>query len=101
MSAQLITHEVVRAILIAGDRLEPGDLVDLGPVLGAELRSAGKVRIHSADNVPVQAAVPDATVAKPQEPAPRRRAKPAPVAGVSTEPQEPLAPQPPAPAEPA
>ena len=76
MSAKLITHKVLRPICIGGERIEADSLVDLGPVLGAELRTAGKVALYEGDG---QA---DATAADPAakpnaEPAPKvRKASP-------------------------
>lgn len=79
MSAKLITHKVLRPICIGGERIEVDSLVDLGPVLGAELRTAGKVELYEGDG---QA---DATVADPAtkpnaEPAPKMRKPAKPVA---------------------
>ena len=42
-------HTVLRAICIDGERVEPGSIVALAPVLGAELRAAGKVERVEGD----------------------------------------------------
>ena len=36
-------YKVLRPICIAGERIEIDSIVELGPVLGAELRAAAKV----------------------------------------------------------
>jgi len=82
--SKLIPYIVLRAIAIGGERIEPGSLVDLGTVLGAELAAANKVRrATEADLTQDQAdapAAPDPALQKPVEPTPevRRRAKPRP-----------------------
>lgn len=72
MSAKLITHKVLRPIFIAGERIEPDSLVDLGPVLGAELRTAGKVELYEGDGQADAAAADPAKQPAP-EPAPEVR----------------------------
>lgn len=81
MTTKLITHKVLRAICIGGERIEPDTLVDLGPVLGAELRNAAKVEIYTGDETG-QAQAADRATAPPAEPAPkvRKPAKPEPEA---------------------
>lgn len=79
-AAKLSTFVVLRAICIAGERVEVDSLVDLGPVIGAELKAAAKVRPATEEEVAAGVAgaeVKDATVAKVIEPAPvvRTRAK--------------------------
>lgn len=81
--SKLITHEVLRPICIAGERIEVGGMVDLGPVLGAELRHAGKVRKLEASaqlaDLVVPAAKDAADPTKAVEPSPRvKTPKPAP-----------------------
>lgn len=67
--------KVLRAICIAGERIEVDSIVELGPVLGAELMAAAKVAPHDGDDE-ATATAGDAPVNKPAEPAPvvRRRA---------------------------
>jgi hypothetical protein len=78
MTAKLITHTVLRAICIGGERIEPGSLVDLGPVLGAELRTAGKVERYEGDGqADAKAADPAATPTAEPAPKVRKPAKPA------------------------
>ncbi|MFY7916910.1 MAG: hypothetical protein ACOVPA_19830 [Rubrivivax sp.] len=78
MSIKLITHKVLRAIWIGGERIEPGSLVDLGPVLGAELRTAGKVERHEGEGeAAASAADPSRTPATEPAPKVRKPAKPA------------------------
>jgi len=72
MTPKLITHKVLRAICIGGERIEPDTLVDLGPVLGAELRNAGKVELHTGDDT-AEAQAGDPPAAPPSEPAPKVR----------------------------
>jgi len=65
-------HTVLRAILIDGERVEPGSIVALTPVLGAELRAAGKVeRIEGDDDAKPAAkpTSPSAQVVKAAKPA--------------------------------
>ncbi len=99
--SKLIPHIVLRAIAIGGERIEPGSLVDLGPVLGAELAAASKVRRATeadlADELP-EAIAPDRVAHKPAEPAPevRRRAKTKPAEEAPDAPEQP-APEQPAP----
>jgi hypothetical protein len=83
MTTKLITHKVLRAICIGGERIEPDTLVDLGPVLGAELRNAAKVEIYTGDDTG-QAEAGDPPSAPPPEPAPkvRKPAKPEPEAAL-------------------
>jgi hypothetical protein len=78
MSPQLIPHKVLRPICIGGERIEPDTLVDLGPVLGAELRAAGKVELYQGDGQ-ADAAAADPSTTPATEPAPkvRKPAKPA------------------------
>lgn len=54
-------HKVLRALCIDGERIEPGSIVALHPVLGAELRAAGKVeRLEGDDDKPAtEAKAPD------------------------------------------
>ena len=55
-------HKVLRAICIDGERVEPGSLVALAPVLGAELRAAGKVeRVEGDDDAKAMPKAPDPT----------------------------------------
>lgn len=71
--SKLITYIVLRAIAIAGERIEAGSLVDLGPVLGAELAAAAKVRLATEDEIAAgqaEAQAADQERAKPAEPAP-------------------------------
>jgi hypothetical protein len=83
MTAKLITHKVLRPICIAGERVEIDALVDLGPVLGAELRNAGKVEVYEGD-AEADATAADRITQPPTEPAPtvRKPAKPAPTQSV-------------------
>ena len=77
MSAKLLTHKVLRPICIGGERIEPGSLVDLGPVLGAELRTAGKVERYEGDELAeVSAADPSNKPAAEPAPKVRKPAKP-------------------------
>ena len=74
--------KVLRAICIAGERIEIDSIVELGPVLGAELMAAAKVAPYDGnDETEAAATAGDAPINKPAEPAPvvRRRggAKPA------------------------
>ena len=43
---KLEPHRVLRPIWLAGERHEIGAVVELGRVLGSELRTAGKVERH-------------------------------------------------------
>ena len=83
MTAKLIPHKVLRPICIAGERVEIDALVDLGPVIGAELRSAGKVERYEGDGN-TEASVEDRASLPPTEPAPtvRKPAKPTPAQSV-------------------
>ena len=40
-------HRVLRAFWLGGQRCEVGDVVNLGRVLGCELRNAGKAERHA------------------------------------------------------
>lgn len=65
-------HKVLRPICIEGERVEVGSTVALAPVLGAELRAAGKVeRIEGDDDKAPEAkpADPRAKVIKAAKPA--------------------------------
>ncbi|MFN4115222.1 MAG: hypothetical protein ACK4F7_01820 [Inhella sp.] len=75
MSMQL--HKVLRAIWIGGEPAEPGSTVELVPVLGAELRAAGKVELLEGEGKPLKGGEPRPVVlarivkaAKPAKPAP-------------------------------
>lgn len=78
MSTKLVTHKVLRPICIGGERIEVDSLVDLGTVLGAELRTAGKVELYEGDGQ-AEASAADASNKPAAEPAPkvRKPAKPA------------------------
>lgn len=81
MSTKLQLHKVLRPIFIGGERIEVDGLVELGPVLGAELRHAGKVALCEDPEATAQAKAKDPAQIKPAEPAPRvRKAKPEPAA---------------------
>lgn len=81
MSTKLQLHKVLRPIFVDGERIEVGGLVELGPVLGAELRQAGKVERCEDPEAAAQAKAPDPQQIKPAEPAPRvRKASPEPQA---------------------
>jgi hypothetical protein len=75
-------YKVLRAICIAGERIEIDSIVELGPVLGAELRAAAKVAPYDGDDE-AAATVGDAPINKPTEPAPvvRRRGGAQPTVG--------------------
>jgi hypothetical protein len=78
MTTKLITHKVLRAIWIGGERIEPDSLVELGPVLGAELRTAGKVELYEGEGeAAASAADPSRTPATEPAPKVRKAAKPA------------------------
>lgn len=83
MSTKLTTHKVLRPICIGGERVEAGSLVDLGAVLGAELRTAGKVELYEGDGQ-ADVAAADASNKPAAEPAPKVR-KPAKPADAATE----------------
>lgn len=77
MTMQL--HKVLRAICVDGERVEPGSTVELVPVLGAELRAAGKVELVEGEGKPAKASEPKpaliARVVKAAK-APKAEAKP-------------------------
>lgn len=77
---KLVTHKVLRPIFIAGERVEPDAIVELGPVLGAELRTAGKVERFDGDAEPSAPKAPDPAKHPATEPAPKVRKPAAPSA---------------------
>ncbi len=62
-------HKVLRPICIDGERVEVGGIVELTPVLGAELRTAGKVeRVEGDEDKPAAQPDPRAKVVKAAKP---------------------------------
>lgn len=92
MSKQkLQLHRVLRPLCIGGQRVEVGALVELGPVLGAELRAAAKVARCTEEEAAelqaqAEAQAKDREPVKQVEPAARVRkaAKPAEAAGTES-----------------
>ena len=57
----LPAYIVLRAISMAGQRVEAGSLLDLSPSLGQELAAAGKVRLATVAEIDAQLAAALAT----------------------------------------
>lgn len=57
---KLEPHRVLRPIWLAGERHEVGAVVELGRVLGSELRTAGKVERHVIELEPPKDEAPKA-----------------------------------------
>lgn len=90
--SKLQMHKVLRPICIGGERIEVGALVELGPVLGAELRAAAKVERHTGEGSAAKAAG-DPTVQRAVEPAARVVKAAKPKAPAPAEPETTDAPQ--------
>lgn len=75
--SKLQLHKVLRPLCIGGERVEVDSLVELGPVLGAELRAAAKVERYTGEGEAAKTAG-DPTVQRAIEPAARviKAAKP-------------------------